>query len=192
MGNGRVGRLLITFLLCEWTILQKSVLYLSHYFKRYRTHYYDKLQNIRDLGDWEGWIKFFLTAVEEVSQEATRTARRIVNLRETHRHIITENFGRTAANGLKVLERLFSQPIISVNDLASEPHVSFTAANQLMRRFIKHKILNETTGHARNRQFRYRSYIDLFTGRDFHSFGSAKSSIGAHLILQRSSTVALF
>jgi len=164
-GNGRMGRLLITFLLCERKILQQPVLYLSHYLKRNRNQYYDLLQNIRDKGNWEEWIKFFLTAVSEVSQEATQTARRIVNLREEHRRIITENFGRTAANGLKVLERLFSQPIISVKDLAKQTNISFTAANQLMRRFIEHHILTEMTGHSRNRQFRYRLYIDLFADR---------------------------
>ncbi len=165
-GNGRMGRLLITFLLCERNILQKPVLYLSHYFKRYRTQYYETLQDIRDHGDWEKWIKFFLTAVEAVSREATQTARNIVNLRERHRQLITDRFGRTAANGLKVLERLFSQPIISVNELASETNVSYTAANKLMGRFLSHGILTETTGHSRNRLFRYRSYIDLFTDRE--------------------------
>ena len=161
-GNGRMGRLLITFLLCERKILQQPVLYLSHYLKRNRDQYYSILQNIRDNGNWEEWIKFFLTAVTEVSQEATQTAREIVNLREMHRAIITEHFGRTAANGLKVLEGLFSRPIISVNDLANQTNVSFTSANQLMRRFIKYGILIEMTGHTRNRQFRYGSYIDLF------------------------------
>ncbi len=162
-GNGRMGRLLITFLLCERNILQQPVLYLSHFLKRHRTQYYDMLQNIRDNGSWEEWIKFFLTAVDEVSQEATSTARRIVSLREEHRHIITENFGRTAANGLRVLERLFSQPITSVKALADHTQVSFTAANQLMQRFMEHHILIEMTGNTRNRVFGYRSYIDLFT-----------------------------
>ncbi|MDH5427589.1 MAG: Fic family protein [Nitrospirota bacterium] len=164
-GNGRMGRLLITFLLCERKILHQPVLYLSHHLKRYRNQYYDLLQNIRDDGNWEDWIKFFLSAVTEVSQEATQTARRIVSLREEHRRIITENFGRTAANGIKVLEQLFSHPIISVNDLAKQTNISFTAANQLMRRFIEHHILTEMTGHTRNRQFRYRPYIDLFADR---------------------------
>jgi len=164
-GNGRMGRLLITFLLCERNILQQPVLYLSHYLKRHRTQYYDMLQNIRDQGRWEEWIKFFLTAVAEVSREATQTARQIVNLREEHRRIITENFGRTAANGLRILEKLFSQPITSVNALAEHTQVSFTAANQLMRRFMEHRILIEMTGHTRNRVFGYRPYIDLFTDR---------------------------
>ena len=164
-GNGRMGRLLITFLLFERKILHQPVLYLSHHLKRYRNQYYDLLQNIRDNGNWEDWIKFFLSAVAEVSQEATQTARRIVSLREEHRRIITENFGRTAANGIKVLEQLFLHPIISVNDLAKQTNISFTAANQLMRRFIEHQILTEMTGHTRNRQFRYRPYIDLFADR---------------------------
>ena len=88
-GNGRVGRLLITFLLCQEGVLTQPVLYLSHYFKRYRMEYYDRLQRTRDLGDWESWIKFFLQGVAEVSEEATRTARAIVDLREKHRLLVT-------------------------------------------------------------------------------------------------------
>mgnify|MGYP001577699671 CR=1 FL=1 len=164
-GNGRVGRLLIAFLLCERKILQKPVLYISHYFRRHRDRYYALLQTTRDDGDWESWLKFFLTAVTEVSQEATETARRIVDLRERHRRAIMEHFGRSAGNGLKVLESLYSGPIISVNDIAKLTKVSFTAANGLMRRFVKHGILTEITGQARNRQFRYGQYIDLFADR---------------------------
>lgn len=162
-GNGRVGRLLIAFLLCERKILLKPVLYISHYFRRNRDRYYALLQATRDDGDWESWLKFFLTAVAEVSSEATETARRIVELRERHRGIITEHFGYSAGNGLKVLERLYSRPIISVQDVAKVTKVSFTAANNLTRRFVKHGILSEMTGQARNRQFRYGDYIDLFS-----------------------------
>jgi Fic family protein len=164
-GNGRVGRLLIAFLLCERKILQKPVLYISHYFRRHRDRYYALLQATRDDGDWESWLKFFLAAVAEVSDEATETARRIVNLRERHRGTITEHFGYSAGNGLKVLERLYSRPIISVQDVVKLTKVSFTAANNLTRRFVKHGILAEITGQARNRQFRYGQYIDLFADR---------------------------
>jgi Fic family protein len=164
-GNGRVGRLLVAFLLCERKILQKPVLYISHYFRRHRDRYYALLQATRDDGDWESWLKFFLDAVTEVSHEATETARRIVDLRERHRRTITEHFGRAAGNGLRVLESLYSGPIISVNDIARLTHVSFTAANSLMRRFVKHGMLTEITGQARNRQFRYAPYIDLFANR---------------------------
>ncbi len=84
-GNGRVGRLLITFLLCQQGILQYPLLYLSHYFKQHRSEYYERLQSIRESGDWEGWLKFFLKGVDEVSQEAAATAKQIVRLREEHR-----------------------------------------------------------------------------------------------------------
>jgi len=161
-GNGRVGRLLITFLLCERDILQKPVLYISHYFRQHRQKYYEKLQAIRDSGDWEGWLIFFLTAVTEVAHEATDTARRIVELRERDRARVTESFGRVTANGLKVLESLYSRPIISVNNIVELTEVSFMAANTLMNRFVESEILQEITGYSRNRLFRYSAYVDLF------------------------------
>lgn len=161
-GNGRVGRLLVTFLLCEREILQKPVLYLSHYFRRRRSQYYDLLQAIRDDGDWESWILFFLEGVTDVAKEATETARQIVALRESHRRLITENFGRVAANGLKVLESLYSLPIVTVGKVAAITGVSFTAANQLVNKFVENELLTEFTGQARNRRFRYSQYIGLF------------------------------
>lgn len=161
-GNGRIGRLLITLLLCDWKILQKPVLYISHYFKKHREQYYDLLHSIRDKGDWEGWLKFFLTAVAEVASSATETARRIVALREKDRTRIIETFGRSTANGLKVLEHLYSKPIISINDIIKLTGLSFTAASQLMSRFLKHNILREYTGQKRNRLFRYEEYIAIF------------------------------
>lgn len=162
-GNGRVGRLLIAFLLYQREILHTPVLYISHYFKRHRQEYYYHLQNIRDKGDWEAWLKFFLAGIGEVSQEATDTARKIVDLREAHRQLITFRFGRVAGNGLLVLERLYHKPIIRVQDIVEIPGVTFQAANQLMNKFVEHGLLTEITGQARNRQFRYGSYIDLFS-----------------------------
>jgi Fic family protein len=162
-GNGRVGRLLITFLLCEREILQRPVLYISYYFRRHRSDYYALLQNIRDTGDWESWLKFFLTAVAEVSVEATSTSRNIVALRERHRRVVERTFGRATSNGLRVLEALYSRPIISVNEIAAIAEVSYTAASGLMKRFVDNGILTETTGHARNRRFRYSQYVELFS-----------------------------
>jgi len=162
-GNGRVGRLLITFLLCQRKILQSPVLYISHFFKKHRDQYYDYLQTIRDKGDWEAWLKFFLTGVAEVSSEATETARKIVNLRETHRRLISEQFGRVAGNGIVVLESLFKRPIVQVNDVAALLRISFPSANNLLGRFVKHGLVKEMTGRARNRRFRYSPYIDLFS-----------------------------
>ena len=93
-GNGRVGRLLITFLLCEQNVLTKPVLYLSYFFKRHRQQYYEELQAVRDAGTWEQWLAFFLRGVVAVSEQAADTARRILALNEKHRRVITDNFGR--------------------------------------------------------------------------------------------------
>src|SRR5208337_73349 len=87
-GNGRVGRLLVTFLLCQKHALGRPLLYLSHYLKKHRAEYYDRLMAIRNDGDWEGWLKFFVRGVYEVSQEATETARQILGLREEHRRLL--------------------------------------------------------------------------------------------------------
>ena len=162
-GNGRIGRLLITFLLCERDVLTSPVLYLSHYFRANRERYYELLQRTRDPGDWEGWLNFFLDGVAEVANEATGTARKIVDLRERHRALLQEEFGRTAANGLKVLESLYSRPIVSVQAIADITNVSFPAASQMMNRFVNSGILTEVTGQARYRKYRYLEYIAIFS-----------------------------
>jgi Fic family protein len=162
-GNGRVGRLMITFLLCEQGILQSPVLYLSHYLKANRSDYYQLLQRTRDHGDWESWLKFFLSGVRDVSREATRTARAIVNLRENDRRKIVDELGRVAGNALRIHESLFPYPIVTVNTEAEALGVSFTAANRLIDRLVEIGILKEITGHARNRVFSYAAYIDLFS-----------------------------
>ena len=161
-GNGRVGRLLITFLLTEGGILGKPVLYLSHWFRRYRGEYYDRLQRVRDAGDWEGWLQFFLRGLAEVSAEATATARQILLMREAHRTAITEHLGRAAGNGHRVLEMLYNKPIVAVADVASLNGTSFAAANTLIARLEQLGILTEVTGFARNRRFRYEPYVRLF------------------------------
>ncbi|HEY2817099.1 MAG TPA: Fic family protein [Casimicrobiaceae bacterium] len=162
-GNGRVGRLLITFLLCEKNVLQKPVLYLSHWFKQHRHIYYDRLQSVRDNGDWEAWLAFFLRGVATVSEQATETARRILALREQHRTIITDHFGRAAANGHRVLESLYRRPIVSVKQVREMTRTTSPAANELVRRFVDQRILVEITGYARNRRYRYDDYVRLFT-----------------------------
>ena len=161
-GNGRVGRLLVTFLLTECGVLHKPVLYLSHYFKQHRQAYYDHLQSVRERGDWEGWLSFFLHGVIEVAGEAAGTARRILQLREQHRATITEHLGRAAGNGHRVLESLFDRPIVSVADVQKLTGTTFAAANTLVSRLVQHGVLHEMTGYARNRRFRYAPYIALF------------------------------
>lgn len=161
-GNGRVGRLLITFLLTERNVLHKPVLYLSHFFKRHRQDYYDHLQAVRDHGAWEAWLAFFLRGVIEVAAEAAETARRILELREQHRAAITAQLGRAAANGHKVLESLFDRPIVTVSDVQQMIGTTYTAANSLVSRLVHLGVLSEMTGYARNRRFRYAPYIALF------------------------------
>jgi Fic family protein len=161
-GNGRIGRLLITFLLCERNALHKPVLYLSHYLKRHRQEYYDHLQAIRDRGDWEGWLVFFLRGVAEVSMQAAETARKIIELREHHRRAITGQLGRAAGNGHRVLERLYERPIVRVADVCELLGTTFAGANQIVQRLVGLKILAELTGQARNRRFRYDDYVRLF------------------------------
>ncbi|MDX2061415.1 MAG: Fic family protein [Gemmatimonadales bacterium] len=162
-GNGRVGRLLITFLLTERGILHQPVLYLSHYFKRHRSAYYDHLQAVRERGDWEAWLAFFLRGVVEVAAEAAETARRILQLRETHREAINARLGRAAGNGHKVLESLYHRPIVSVNDVKALTGTTYAAANSLVDRLVGLAVLEEMTGYARNRRFRYGAYVALFS-----------------------------
>ena len=161
-GNGRVGRLLITFLLCEQKVLLKPVLYLSYFFKQHRQQYYEELQSVRDNGTWEQWLAFFLSGIVEVSGQATDTARRILALREEHRRVITDNFGRAAGNGHRVLEYIYRHPIVSVGDVQGLIETTYPAANDLVARLVKNDILHEFTGQTRNRRFMYKSYINLF------------------------------
>lgn len=161
-GNGRVGRLLITFLLTQCGVLHKPVLYLSHYFRRHRQAYYDHLQAVRDHGAWEAWLEFFLRGVVEVAAEAAETARRILVLREEHRAIITEHLGRAAGNGHRLLQSLFDRPIIGVGDVCTLTGTTYAAANNLVSRLVELGVLVEITGFARNRRFRYQPYVALF------------------------------
>jgi len=161
-GNGRVGRLLITFLLCERGVLCKPVLYLSHYFKRHRQEYYERLQAVRDAGDWEGWLAFFLRGIIDVSAQAAETARRVSELRERLRAEVTRSLGGAVGSGLKVLEELFQRPIVGVKDVQSITKTSYPAANQLMQRLVQLGVLKEITGQTRNRRFRFEEYVRLF------------------------------
>ncbi|MCS6898124.1 MAG: Fic family protein, partial [Nitrospira sp.] len=161
-GNGRIGRLLITFLLVEKGLLKKPVLYLSHYFKRYRAEYYDRLQAVRDTGDWEGWLEFFLRGVAEVSHEATETAAAILRMREEYRTRITERLGRAAANGHRIMDHLFEHPIVTVGPVRQWLNVTAAAANNLVNRLVEVGLLREITGYARNRRFRFEPYLQLF------------------------------
>jgi len=160
-GNGRIGRLLITFLLCEKAVLKRPLLYLSNFFVRTRQEYYDRLQAIRDMGDWEGWLKYFLRGVSDVARDATSTARSIGDLRENHRQLIEVNLGR-AASGHALLRTLYLKPIITVGDAKQATELSYSNANNLVSRFCELGILEEISGQKRNRQFAYDPYLKLF------------------------------
>ncbi len=161
-GNGRIGRLLITLLLCEHGTLAQPVLYLSIFLKRNRSEYYDRLQAIRDDGAWEAWLEFFLRGVAEVSAEARQTARNIIELREEHRQLVTDNLGRGSATATRVLESLYAKPIVSVQELAERLQLTKAAANDVVARLTKLGLLREITGQKRNRRFRYDPYVALF------------------------------
>lgn len=127
-----------------------------------RQAYYEHLQAVRDRGDWEAWLAFFLRGAIAVAGEATDTARRVLLLREDHRAAITTGLGRAAGNGHKVLESLFDRPIVSVKDVEQLTGTTYAAANNLVARLANLGILSEMTGYARNRRFRYAPYIALF------------------------------
>lgn len=158
-GNGRIGRLLITFLLCQKGVLSRPLLYLSHYFKQYRHQYYDCLMAVRDTGDWERWIKFFLKGVWEVSKEAIETSRRILSLESEHSRLIRDQI--RIGKGINLLELLFRYPIISIPEAKNRLQIAFGTATHLIDEFIKLGILKEITGRERNRLFAYTKYLDL-------------------------------
>ncbi|MCA9799061.1 MAG: Fic family protein [Cyanobacteria bacterium HKST-UBA04] len=161
-GNGRVGRLLITLMLCEQHILQKPLLYLSYYLKANRTEYYDRLMRIRTQGDWEGWLKFFLRGMIEVSKEATQRARDIVAMREAHRERISDHLGHKTRNGLLLLELLFHRPLVTVSMVEAHLACSYNTANKLVIELEALGLLNEITGAKRNRAYLYNTYYQIF------------------------------
>jgi Fic family protein len=156
-GNGRVGRLLITLMLCEDGALSRPLLYLSLYLKAHRAEYYDRLTAIRTQGHWEQWLGFFLRGVAITARMATQTARDIVAMRDGHRNAVAKN-----AKALVLLDALFRQPTISVNRVAHAVGCTFPTAAKLVRDFEARGWLRELTGYERNRLWRYQPYLDLF------------------------------
>lgn len=160
-GNGRVGRLLITFMLCAQGVLRRPTLYLSHYFKRHRREYYDRLQIVRDAGDFEGWVTFFLEGVRDVSREGTETARRILRLREKHRAFVAEKVP-ASASALILLDRLFRQPVVTVRHVQEWIRRTYPVANQLVSDFVQLGLLEQISEGNRNRVFEYAPYVKIF------------------------------
>jgi Fic family protein len=165
-GNGRVGRLLIAFLLCQKRALERPLLYLSHYLKQHRAEYYDRLTAIRNDGDWEGWLKFFLRGVHQVGQVAADTARNILRIREEHRQLLNQKLSKdklaATPYDFVFLEYLFQQPIVTVRLAEQHLNCAFVTANKVVERFVNLSLLEEMTGFQRNRRFRYAPYLALF------------------------------
>ena len=185
-GNGRVGRLLVTFLLVHRKVLDEPILYLSYFLRRNRVEYYDRLMAVRERGDWEGWVAFFLRGVADTAIEATRTAKAIVDLREAHQALVS----RAGHNGLRFLDYLFQRPMINVNAVKNHLEVTFPTAATLVDLFATEGLLQEMTGKKRNRIFRYTPYLALFRevpGGDMeqapiaHTEGEAPEAYGAPL-----------
>jgi Fic family protein len=151
-GNGRVGRLLIILLLCAWELLPEPLLYLSAYIEAHRRTYYELLLAVSQEGAWEAWLRFFLQGVAEQSQDALVRAGRLQNLRERYREQFQTK--RTAARLLQVVDLLFDQPLVTVNQVAEALDVHFASANQYVQQLEETGVLREITGQARNRVYR--------------------------------------
>ena len=159
-GNGRLGRLLITFLLCMERSLKEPVLYLSLYFKTHRQHYYELLQRVREKGDWEAWLGFFLEGVKETSDQAADTAKQILELFETDRQKV-EGLGRPATSALRVHQYLQTKPILSVPMAVDALKLSAPTVRKSISHLIDLDIVRETTGKQRDRLFVYSDYLDI-------------------------------
>lgn len=160
-GNGRMGRLLITFLLCEQRVLHKPLLYLSYFLKAHRAEYYDRLMAVRNAGDWEGWLRFFLRGVYAVSTTSTETARSILDMRERHRVHIADRLSNSA-NALKLLDYLFQRPMVTAGEAKQVMDVSYVTASNVIGKMEEAGLLKEVTGQKRNKVYRYEPYIALF------------------------------
>lgn len=160
-GNGRVGRLLITFLLCQRGVLRYPLLYLSVFLKEHRAEYYDRLMAVRLAGDWEGWLRFFLSGVAEVSAAAAETADRIFDLRERLRGGFKES-SRLGTQSWKLLDKMFEHPVFTAKMATEWAGTAASTASQLLMDFESRRIVTETTGQKRNRRYQFTPYLALF------------------------------
>lgn len=163
-GNGRAGRLLITFWLVERNILRKPLLYPSLFFKEHKEEYGNRLQAIRDNGEWEDWLEFFLDGVAQVAEHAYQTALEIFSLRRRDQQKISDNLGRRAGSGLMLLDELLKLPVVRTRTVQGAIGVTQPTATSLLESFVDLGILREVTGRTRYRVYQYDDYLDLFPG----------------------------
>jgi len=159
-GNGRVGRLLITFLLCQRGMLREPLLYLSLYFKKHRRTYYELLDRVRQEGDWEAWMAFFLEGVGQVADEAVRNAQRLEEMFHNDRVGIA-SVGRRAGSALRVHESLKARPIQSIGSLSKSTGLSLPTAGSSIDTLVELGIARELTGKRRDRLFVYERYLNV-------------------------------
>ncbi|MDD5191286.1 MAG: Fic family protein [Dehalococcoidales bacterium] len=161
-GNGRIGRLLITLYLVSAGVLEKPLLYLSDYFEKNKTLYYDNLEKVRIKNDMGQWLKFFLTGVIQTAENGVSTLHQITDLKTKIEKDKVLLLGKRAKQGSVLLTALFSQPVVTVKEIQSITGLSPKAANDLVQAFLNAGIVNETTGYQRNRVFVFEDYLKLF------------------------------
>lgn len=159
-GNGRLGRLLITFILCIEGLLTKPLLYLSLFFKTHREQYYDYLQLVRETGDWESWIQFFLEGVIETADEAVETAKNIIKLFEDDREKI-KSLGRPASSALLVHHYLEKHSITDIRKIAKYCDITIPTASKTIKHLEELGIVKEITGKGRLRVYMYQRYLEI-------------------------------
>jgi Fic family protein len=160
-GNGRVGRLLIALLLHARGLLSQPLLYLSLFFKQHRALYYERLGAIREDGDWEAWLAFFLEGVEVTASGAVETTRRLLQLFDDDAALIRERGERRTATLLAVHEVLRQRPILALGALAESARISFPTASKAVEALTALGLVDELTGGRRNRLFGYRRYLEI-------------------------------
>ena len=161
-GNGRIGRLLITLFLVDQNILSKPLLYLSAFFEKNKSLYYDNLTHVSTKNDILQWLKYFLVGVAETAENATQTLSNIMELKARIENKIASDFGKKGMNANLLLQYLFIKPVIHVKQVQEHLGISYKAANQLVSDFVEADILKEVTGNSRNRVFSFTGYIKLF------------------------------
>ena len=161
-GNGRLGRLLITLLLCEQKMLREPMLYLSLYFKTHRQYYYKLLNGVRLSGDWEAWLDFFAEAVIVTATQAVDTARQLIDLVNGDRDKIS-GLGRAAASILGVHRALMERPIATAGWLVKKTGITPATVNKCLGHLERLGIVRELTGAKRNRIFSYARYVEIMS-----------------------------